>query len=1061
MGKFPVLTLVFCALVAFPALAQEAALTGVVTDPSGGALAGVEVTVTQIQRNVSFQATTGADGRFRFPRLPIGTHRVTAEAQGFKTFVQSDVLLTTNADALLNFTMQLGAVSERITVSAEASRVSTETATMQQLVDNRRILDLPLMGRNVYTLATLVPGTGSSGTNIGGGRSASQNSTMVNVRLDGSLNVDNAHSNILPSPSPDAVQEFTIQTSVSPARYGYASGVIEVSTRSGTNSLHGALYEFVRNDVFDARSFFQPAKTKRKRNQYGFAGGGPVWLPKIYDGRNRTFWFLNLEQQKEPLSAPAVIYVPTNSQRAGNFSDQSRVIRDPVTNQAFPGNIIPQSRLDPLALNLIRQYVPEAQDSLGTHRYLRANDNNPTQLLARGDQVIGSGRHQLSGRLFTTRNVSPTAAGTLPAFSRGVQDLQTDLAGITYTSNISANKINVARFSANGYYRRLGYAPRIELAELKKLGFAPNYFTYTTDFPSMDISGAFNLSAQWPELAYDNNTYSFSDDFSWIRGRHNLQIGIDGIRTVQNSTNVSRTQGHYTFNGSLANLGIADFLLGRPSAFRQGSPAPDNPRGLMVAWYVQDDIKVHTRLTLNLGLRHEMPFPIVSLNNAMILYQPGAKSQVFARAHPGMLFYGDPGVPRGGRPMQKNLFNPRVGLAYALTGDQKTTLRLGYGAYVNPPWTNIDGQFAIYQPFSRIVDISTPPSTANPWANWPGGNPHPYTAGKDSVFDQQITGLSYGPGYRETVMHQWNLNLQREIARDWLVTAGYVGTRGLHIPYLRDINPAAYIPGQSTVANVNQRRPMFPYFSRFSMIESVVNSTYHSLQASLDKRFARGFSVLASYTFSKTLTDMNTVLTNNGGVQDPNNRRLEWGPAGFDRTHALTSSWVWDVPSGRFSRGAAGVFLGGWQLNGILSLYSGSPLSFTASQDRALRGQPNRPNRLFEASLPTTRPRAEFTARYFDTTAFAPNLTGQFGTAPRAESKLRAPGSADVTMGLMKNFRALAESHRLQLRGEFNNLFNRPNFNGPGTNVDSPASLGRITGAGDGRIIQIAVKYIF
>jgi len=190
--------------------------------------------------------------------------------------------------------------------------------------------------------------------------------------------------------------------------------------------------------------------------------------------------------------------------------------------------------------------------------------------------------------------------------------------------------------------------------------------------------------------------------------------------------------------------------------------------------------------------------------------------------------------------MQKKLLNPRLGVAYALTGDQKTMLRLGYGVYINPPWTNIDGQFAIYQPFTRIVDIATPPSTANPWANWPGGNPHPYTPDKSSVFDPQITSLSYAPDYKETMMQQWNLNLQREIARDWLLAAGYVGTRGTHIPYLRDMNPAVYIPGQSTVANVNQRRPMCPHFSRFSLIESVVNSSYHSLQLSLDKRFARG-----------------------------------------------------------------------------------------------------------------------------------------------------------------------------------------------------------------------------
>jgi len=293
--------------------------------------------------------------------------------------------------------------------------------------------------------------------------------------------VDNAFANILPSPSPDAVQEFTIQTSVAPARYGYASGVIEVSTKSGTNSVHGSVYEFLRNDKLDARTFFQPVKTKRKRNQYGFAGGGPVYIPKLYDGRNRTFWFVNFEQKKEPLGSDTVIYTPTAAQLEGDFSG-SRAIKDPLTNQNFPGNQIPKSRLDPLALNVLKAYVPLAQDSLGTYRYQKPSDNNPTQFLARGDQTFGGGRHQLSGRVFLTRRTGPLSAGNLPYFQTGTQIEDTDLVGLTYTANISPNKINVARFSGNGYYLKYGTLT-IPLEDLKKLGFADNYYTYGPDSP--------------------------------------------------------------------------------------------------------------------------------------------------------------------------------------------------------------------------------------------------------------------------------------------------------------------------------------------------------------------------------------------------------------------------------------------------------------------------------------------------------------------------------------------------------------------------------------------------
>lgn len=1041
--------------------AQEARLTGTVTDPTGALVAGAKISATQSGRNQTFSTLSDADGRYQFPRLPIGDYQIRAENQGFKSFVQTDVNLTTNADLLLNIVLEVGSVSEQVTISAEASRVSTESSTIQQLVDSKRIVDLPLNGRDIYQLARLVPGTGQSGTNIGGGRSGSQNSGMANVRVDGALNVDNAFQQILPSPSPDAVQEFTIQTSVASARYGFASGVIEVSTKSGTNAIHGSVYEFLRNDKLDARNFFLAQKIKRKRNQYGFAGGGPVYIPKLYDGRNRTFWFVNFEQQKEPLGAASTIFVPTAEQLTGDFSRLGRVVRDPLTNQNFPGNVIPASRLDPLAINFSKQYVPLAQDALGTYQYQRPNDNNPTKLLLRGDQSFGGGRHQVSGRTFTTRRTGPTGHGNLPAFQSGQLVLDTDLYGFSYVANVSPNKINTARISYNGYYTVADYKPNISLDDLKKLGWASNFYTYTPDFPMMNISGFFQVSIEQIKISRDYNTLSWSDDFSWIVGKHNIQFGGDAIRTIQTDNNLSRTNGSYTFSGVFSNTALTDFLLGRPATFRQGSPAPDAVRGLHLAFYAQDDYKVNRRLTLNLGLRYELPLPVLAINDASMQYRPGSKSTVYVNAPPGVLFYGDPGIPRAGRNAVKNLFAPRVGLAYTLTGDQKTVIRAGYGIYFNPSWSNIQGQFAIYQPFTRIIDINAPASTANPWANFPGGNPHPYKPDKNAPFDNEITGLSYGPNFKELSMQQWNVNLQREFARNWLVTLGYAGSRGTHVPYLRDINQARFIPGASTAANINQRRPLAPYFSRFSLIESVTNSSYNSFQASMDKRLSKGVTVLVSYTFSKALTDLNTVLTNNGGVQDADNRRAEWGPGDYDRTHAFVSSWVWQLPSPFGKRGIGSAVLGGWELNGIWSMYSGAPLQFATSQDRALRGQPNRPDRIKDPRLDTGRSRAEQIIQYFDRTAFVANQTGQFGNAPRAEGQLKAPGTIDVTAGIMKRFRGIAESHQVQFRTEMFNAFNRPNFNAPGTNPDTPGNYGRITGAADGRIIQFGLKYIF
>jgi hypothetical protein len=1039
--------------------AQEARLNGTVSDPTGSVIPGAKITATQTERNVAFDTASDAVGRYLFPRLPIGTYTIRAEVRGFQTFVQSDVRLTTNADALLNIEMQVGEVEEQITVSGEVSRVSTETSTIQQLVDTRRIVELPLNGRNVYHLAALVPGTGQSGLNIGGGRTGSQNTNMVNVRLDGNLNVNTAYGDILPSPSPDAVQEFTVQTNVPSARYGWASGVVEVSTRSGTNELHGSLYNFLRNDALDARNFFLPTKTKRKRNQYGVVAGGPLYLPRLYDGRNKTFWFANFEQQKEALGAPVTIFVPTEAQLRGDFSGVGRTIRDPENNQAFPGNIIPQSRLDPLALNFSRRFVPAAQEPSGLYRYQTRADNNPTSLLIRADQVIAS-RHQLSAQAFITRREGPLAAGNLPAFqsSRTVQD--TDFVGTSHTWTVSPNKINTLRYGFNSNFSNQELFPKISDEELRQIGWSPNFRRYNDNSPSINVSGFFQASQEFSTLR-DYRTHSWSNDFSWIVGPHNLMMGTDGMYTIQEGYSVSRTHGLYTFSGAFSGLALSDFFLGLPNTLRQGNPAVDRTLGLHMGWYVQDDLKVSKRVTLNLGLRYELPLPTWSDLGQAAFWRPGQKSQVYPNAPVGYLFPGDQGLGNSGYDGKKNYWAPRVGLAYALTADQKSVLRAGYGIYYAPSWTNIIGQFQIYQPFIRIIDRVAPPTTADPWAGYPGGNPHPYDRARGAVFDQQIAGLAYGPNYREPMMQQWSLGLQREFARNFLATVSYVGTRGKRIPYLRDMNPAVYIPGQSTVANTNQRRPLYPDFARFSIIESVVNSNYNSLQASLDRRFSDGLTVLVSYTFSKALTDLNNVLTNDGGVPDPNNRRLEWGPADHDRTHAFVTSWVWMLPFGSGMKGARKVLLGGWEVNGIWSMYSGGPLAFVASQDRALRGQPNRPDRLRDARLELDRPRKDLIAQYFDTSAYAPNGTGQFGTAPRAEGQLRGPGSVNLTLGINKRLRALREDHSLQFRTEIFNLPNRPNFNNPGTNIDSPAAFGRITSAADGRIIQFGLKYLF
>jgi hypothetical protein len=468
-------------------------------------------------------------------------------------------------------------------------------------------------------------------------------------------------------------------------------------------------------------------------------------------------------------------------------------------------------------------------------------------------------------------------------------------------------------------------------------------------------------------------------------------------------------------------------------------------------------------LTLNLGLRYELPFAPVDEDKKVTVFTPGstARSTVFKNAPPGLLFYGDPGVSLSGRQTPTKQFGPRVGLSYALTGDQKTVLRAGYAFLYNPTWTNVEGQYINRQPWVSDYPISVPFSTADPWKNqpsFPNGNPFP-VAPRDLNFNFINSNIfSYAPGYTEPNSQHWNLNLQRELAHDYLLTVAYVGTKGTHLLIREDRNAAIYIPGASTLANVNNRRPFFPPLTIVETIESSGNSTYNSAQVSLDKRFSKGFSVLSSYTFSKSLD------TQIGGYanfpQNPNNYAAERGPSAYDRTHALVNSFVWTLPRLQAWNPVSRQVLGGWQLSAIVSAYSGDPLALTTSQDRALRGQPNRPDRLRSAVLDSSRPRAAYITRYFDTSAYAPNGPGQFGSAPRSESQLRGPGLVNTNVALSKQFN-FTERQALQFRTEFFNIVNRPNFRDPGVNIDSSNTFGRITSAGDGRIIQFALKFLF
>jgi len=1058
-------------------LAQTASLTGAITDPTGGVVISAKIIAVQTEQNIKFETTANDSGLYLFQNLPIGSYQVEAEAAGFKTFRQSGIKLTVDSRQLLNIHLEVGATTEVVNVVGEAVRVDTVAPTLQQLVDARRIVDLPLNGRNVYGLSQLVPGVlpGGGVGSISGGRNSGEGGTTVNVRLDGALNVEQNFASILPAPPPDAVQEFTIQTSVPSAKYLYSSGVIEIATKSGTNELHGTLYDFFRNDALDARNFFAATKTKRKRNQYGFTAGGPAMLPG-YDGRNRSFFFVGFEQQKEPLGAVRTIFVPTTAQRTGNFSSFATKIRDAKTGLPFPGNIIPPDRLDPLALNLLKEFVPTAQDESGRYTFFAPADNNPTQVIVRGDHT--QGKNLFTWRGYLTRNAGPANFGNLPFWSgAGTSVLRTDIHTFSWTRSLTPSTANVFRFSYNKW--RTGTQSDFTIAtpeKLRSLGWSPNFVNGVQPasfnfFPRLDVSGFVDFSTVLPRIIRGSDTFTFEDDFSIVRGRHNLQIGTRMMRAYQDDgAIVVRAMGSYSFSGQFTGSPLTDFMTGLPNFFEQqneqGARALQNTLG----FYAQDDIKLNRRLSLTIGLRYDLPFAPVERDGKEMVYRPwtGQRSKVFPNAPIGLLFKGDPGVPTG-RETVKRDFGPRIGLVYALTNDQKTVLRAGYGLLYNPQWTNLNEQFANKQPWINRIQLSPPPSTSDPWAGFPGGNPFPTPPGINPHFIfANATIFSYAPGYRDPDMQQWNVNIQREIAKDWLITAAYAGTKGTHLALATDYNPARFLPGNdpvsgqplSTPANLNARRPYYPPLTRVVWYLAGGTSSYHSLQMSLDKRFSHGFSLLTSYTLSKSLDLMSANFDTNAlPPQDPGDFRAERGPSSWDRTHAFVNSVVWEVPHPRSASSLVRQVLGGWSLTTILRLYSGTPLGITESVDNALRGLPNRPNRVRDPRLSDDRSRAERIAKWFDTTAYVPNARGEFGSAPRTEGQLRGPGMVTFDIGILKHF-PITDRQRLEFRAEFFNLPNHANFGNPQTNFNSSA-FGRISSAADPRITQFALKYWF
>jgi Carboxypeptidase regulatory-like domain/TonB-dependent Receptor Plug Domain/TonB dependent receptor len=1046
-------------------VAQQTAgnIRGAVTDPSGAGIPSVTVNCVNELTGERHTASTTGGGDYVCAPLPVGQYRIEATAQGFKKYVRPGITVEVNQNARIDVRLELGAVSEEVVVKGGVPLVDTHEVQLGHVVDEKRIQDLPLNGRNPYSLVTLLPGVSSAslppqpdlieGTlfTINGARSH-----QTDFLLDGGMNLAPYRNGGLMSPSPDSVEEFRVITSNYNAEYGRAAGgVVTVATKSGTNQLHGSLYEFLRNDDLDARSFFQPSVSPLKRNQFGGTVGGPI----RHDG---LFYFFSY--QGDRVSQGSFVNgarTPTAAQRQGNFSDlpAARWPKDPGTGQPFAGGIIPQNRLDPVAQNILKFIaLPNTPD--GRVEAFRSTSQNDDQYFGRSDYQINP-THRASASLFSVR-----AVDTFPFTNQSNLSNIPDYAPSTDTprqTNVTLNETWTARsnlfneFTFN-YTHGLSALTPVNRTSWPELGSKYVPGSLPAWLPRFTVSGGWNAgnNSAGPQT---NDVYSWADSVMWVRGAHSLKAG--GLFRKLHVDAVSGFQlgGIMNVTGDFTGNAFADFVLGQANSMNVGNSNTNSIRQINWAAFVQDDWKISRKVTLNLGLRYEVFTPYVHTQDHLGTFRLGQQSTVFPNAPRGLAFPGDPGVPRGLIPTDYNNFAPRFGIAVDPFGDGRTAIRAGYGVFYSVGYANFTQLNGNNQPFLTKITLFGTPSFVDPFAN-AGGNPFPIPAGQ-SRFILPIIVAWLDENQRTPYVQQYSFTVQRQVVRNVSAEAAYVGNVSRKLQLNRDINQPIFVPGRSTAANVNDRRPIMPgVYGLISQSETAANASYNSLQTSLRSTFAHGFTLLANYTYSKAIDIQSADSQDTADLVfvDFNNLRLDRGPAGHDRRHVFNLSFLWQAPAVRQWGFLGKRILSGWQVNAIARYSSGGAFSVNSGGDTNLNGVVNdRPNVIGNPFLDTGRTRDQKLARYFNPAAFAVAASGTNGTAGR--NIMYGPGSGNWDVSFFKDI-PLHERHQIQFRAEFFNFFNHPNFGNP-VSVLVNANVARILGAAPGRIIQFALRYSF
>jgi outer membrane receptor protein involved in Fe transport len=1034
-------------------LATQTALVGTVTDSGGLVVPGAQVVAVNTGTSDTYEATTNAEGYYNIPFVRTGRYEIRVSVPGFRPFTATGVEVASNQVVRTNAVLQVGTVSESVNVQASAILLDTDSSKISETIGERAVVDLPVSGRNVWTLASTTPGvlggvSGDIGLNF---RGAGQREIQNSLSLDGINSTANLLAATSMRPIADAVEEIQVQTGSTSAEYGSYLGVhVNVVTKGGTNTPHGAAFAFFQDDALDQRGYFEnPANPKnpRSRKQFGFQMDGPVAVPRLYDGHNRTFFMGAYEGVRANTLYSPIATVPTALMRQGDFSEVSGTIRNPATGQPFPGNIIPASQLSPIARKLLDFFPAPSRPGLaGNLQGPIPSTEEVDQVVARGDQNLGN-KVRLTARYNWYDNVNANASPlttVLPTQSI-TQPRVNHNTVISYTHTLTPRLFNDFRIG----FHRLGFDTLNPFAinrqasagaDLGIPGFDGDVRYGNPGIPSINISGFSGLGGAGTNWYQFDTTFQLSNVAAYTRGSHNLRTGFDLRRLATGRRAANDPRGRFDFTGDMTGNAVADFMLGLP---RTVIVPTDQLQGHVGGWrngfFVNDVWQASRRLTLSVGLRYELNTPVQTYTGFASMLAEDQET-IIPTSFPakGFTFH---------EPNRKD-FGPRLGATYRL--NDKTVLRAGYGIYYNPNQMNTFTFLTNNPPLAAVSTFTSDPG--NPTLSFE----HPLGVAGPGAAPDMISPTRQLPNAHKD---QWSVDVQREITAAMALDLQYVGSNTVHLDRSFFNNTPQPGPGL-----VDPRRPS-PRFRSRRIIQNDLIADYDAVSIILRRRMSRGLQADAHYTWSRT-RDMATH--SNGGGQTMNNYDIwaDYGPANWDVPHRFVATYIYDLPF--FTASSQPILkyvVAGWQIGGVTTLQSGIPVNVTILPDRANIGITGQQRPDLVGSVPALNcqeiPTGRDLVNCFDASAFALPAAFTFGNAPR--NVLRGPNATITDLSLVKNI-PVGGDVRFQIRAEIFNAFSNVNYGQPNGQFGS-TTFGRITSTSttypNMRQVQLGGKLIF